>query len=128
MKVVIFEGKGYLMADSSSIRTGVSTGFKLKYGGKIAGFGGHVALEGNTTIVMMLKYSPSFSIYGKYHADVSGDAGIDTPIGCACISVGAGVDISLSYPPFRACGDVNLYFKICAIYCIKVSPTVGVCI
>ncbi|HYO74861.1 MAG TPA: hypothetical protein VE010_00245, partial [Thermoanaerobaculia bacterium] len=108
VKVIVFDGRGYLMADSGGIKTSVTSGFHLRYSGDIAGFGGFVEVAGNSTVGLALDFEPAFKIGGNYGASVSGRDGARAFGSDFGIGINAGVAIAVSLPPFSACGNVHV--------------------
>jgi hypothetical protein len=125
VKVLVFNGTGYLMADSSGIKTAVGASFHLRYSGDIAGFGGFVEVGGSTKIGLALAFTPSFSVGGSYHADVHGSAGVRAFGSDFGIGIHAGVDISVSAPPLSACGSVYVGIDLGIT---DIGATVSACI
>jgi hypothetical protein len=105
VKVLVFNGRGHLMADASGIRTGVTADFHLRYAGDIAGFGGFVEVGGSSTVGLRLSLDP-FTIGGNYGATVNGRAGVRAFGSDFGIGINAGVAVAVSLPPFSACGSI----------------------
>jgi hypothetical protein len=125
VKVLIFNGRGYLMADSAGIRTSVTADFKLAYRGDIAGFGGFVDVGGSSTVGLGLGFDP-FSVSGKYGASVNGRAGVIVVGKEIAIGIAAGVDVTVSFPPLSACGGVHIAIEIPVFP--DISTNVSACI
>ena len=119
---------GYLMLDSNGFRVGGSMEASLHFGGSLWGFGAHVNLDISQAAEISVLTDP-LQVRGDYWVNVAVDAGIDTPVGCLCISPSVGLHVWASALPVSVCGEANINFgciKWCVLGCKKCyGATIG---
>ena len=123
---------GYLMLDSNGFRVGGSVEASLHFGGSLWGFGAHVNLDISQAAEISVLTDP-LQVRGDYWVNVAVDAGIDTPVGCLCVSPSVGLHVWASALPVSVCGEAHINFgciKWCVLGCKKCYGTTigGICL
>ncbi|MEJ2420742.1 MAG: hypothetical protein P8018_03270, partial [Acidobacteriota bacterium] len=130
--VLVADCKGFFMLDNTGFRTGGSVEAHMHYGGSLWGFGAHVNIDTYMAIEVAIEVSP-IHLRGDFWLGVQVEAGIDTPVGCLCVSPGVNLHVWAEALPVKVCGEAHIRFgRICwcLVGCCKTyGVTVGgICI
>lgn len=109
-KVLVINGKGYLMIDGDGTEMFVGASIDKKWDVSIAGFSAYVKIYGGTELTAAIKYSP-FWLKGTYAGWVTIKAGADIVGGCCSVGFGANLGFSAEAPPPKVCGKVGISFS-----------------
>jgi hypothetical protein len=126
--VLIADCHGYCMLDNTGFRVGGDVSCHLHWGGSLWGFGAHVDASASASIDVAILFGP-VHISGDFAASASLSGGLDTPVGCLCISLSGGLNLHAEAMPVSVCGKAWLDFgEICWCLvgcCDHYSVTVG---
>jgi hypothetical protein len=109
-KVIIIQGKGYLMIDGAGIESFVGAGLEKQWDVKIAGFTAYVRIDGGVEVQAWLTYGPFF-VKGQMTGWVNAKAGAKIAGGCCSVSFGLNLMFSAEAPPVAVCGKVKVSFS-----------------
>lgn len=130
--LLVIDCYGYLMLDSAGFRVGGSMEANLHFGGSLWGFGAHANCSISQAAEVAILTDP-LRVQGDYWVNVAVDAGIDTPMGCLCVSPSVGLHVWASALPVSVCGEAHISFgciKWCVVGCKKCYGTTigGICL
>ncbi len=132
--VLVTDCQGYLMLDNNGLAVGGSISNHYHYGGSLWGFGAHVDFDYGVAMGVAISPDSTYGIHvhGEFSAWVGISAGIDTPVGCLCVSPSAGIDFTADAMPVSVCGGLYVRFgciKWCVVGCKKCyGVTLNVCL
>jgi hypothetical protein len=109
-KLLIIEGKGYLMIDGKGIEMYNGIMVNKKWDVSIAGFTAYVSINGGVEVQGWVTYSPFF-IKGQLTGWIDAKAGANIAGGCCSVSFGVHLMFSAEAPPVKVCGKVKVTFS-----------------
>jgi hypothetical protein len=111
--VITADGNGYLMISPQGVAFGGGVSAKLGYEGHAWGFGLVATINTGMDVAVAFTFDP-VHIYGEWKAYVQVKAGLDTPVGCLCISPSLWAQIRGGALPIELCASAKLRLgRIC---------------
>jgi hypothetical protein len=110
-KLLIIEGKGYLMIDGKGIEMYNGITIKQQWNVSIAGFTAYVKIDGGVEMQGWIVYDPFF-IKGQLRGWIDAKAGADIAFGCCHVAFGIELMFSAEAPPVKVCGKVRVYISV----------------